>query len=710
MIFNAKERDWRLPSWIWHPGRAERSTVTLSHTFVMSVQDNLSLNLACTGAAEVYLDGERIGEIAESASNVCAFTPIGERLALQQGVHRLEIRLHCTTPMPIRPISIHLKERTVGCAAFLYGERIWIATGSDWQADAEQAAVICLMGEEPFGELEGAPDWFVRGGFGDLISTSIADAELEPVGTLTSERNIDLWVLEGTFGGDRALRLPKREQLYLFYHVRKQNEWRDMRAMQRDLDLDHIPKVRVELERENNVRFRVVNKGETAVKVLWNGAESLAELENYDGCITEWFDLPAGRENVTLPQGIRYADLFLLGPGNMRFHLDVRLESVRANAQRVGLLDSDLPKFNEVYRICAQTNEACLQTGLWDGIKRDRLNWVYDYYLAAKAGYWLWDSQEPLKRSVSETGEGTPSGYWMNDIPTYTLWWFLCLWDYYWYTGDHDFILGQRDALQRHVASVTDWLDAETGQFRPKGKALIEWAPLSQEEETIALQGVFEMARQSLEQLHLYLPELGPAPTWRVPAVDESSFMNSDSLIVPVLGIASGLVGKTTAIEYLTHATLQDPVTPLSAYWFAECYSRYGMHEAAWTVISTVWGEMLERGASTCWESVTLDNGDDFHDGLTTYLHYKSYRISLCHSWSSTPIAWMNTHILGIVPTQPGFRSVRFDPHAVEGMRKCSGAVHTPLGVLSAKWERREGGEIQVVVFSAPEGVSIEGI
>jgi hypothetical protein len=116
---------------------------------------------------------------------------------------------------------------------------------------------------------------------------------------------------------------------------------------------------------------------------------------------------------------------------------------------------------------------------------------------------------------------------------------------------------------------------------------------------------------------------------------------------------------------------------------------------------------MLEKGASTFWEAVRLEpaGGRDFHDELTTYTAYDSYRMSLCHSWSSTPVQWISRFILGVEPVAPGYQKIRFSPQAVEGLTRVTGDVNTPFGVIHVEWSKQ--GDKIVPSIQLPDGIEI---
>ncbi|WP_274362150.1 alpha-L-rhamnosidase C-terminal domain-containing protein [Paenibacillus thermotolerans] len=694
----------KLPAWIWHPKREQRKSIRLSKRFVVERDaERPELSVACTGSVRFELDGVAIGGIEDHPRHATLFTKIpGMPESLSEGSHTIAAVIECSEPMPVGPINIHLFDRTVGFIAYLQADGVWLPTDETWDAEEEKAAVVCRLGDEPYGDLDNGPEWFVRGGYGDIAVSPIANAAVLSASGTEVQASGGMLVLEGT--AVKPLQFtPERNEKHVFYHLLKQNEWKAYRTWQKQNDLRAVPQTVVDLRREDNVRFKVRNKGHTDVSLLWSGAESLYELEHYDSCITELIAVPAGKTAVTLPQGYRYLQLFVGGESDAPFRLELEFEAAGVPLAQIGTVETDLPLLDRIYDVAVHTNKVCHQIGLWDGIKRDRLNWAYDFYMAAKADFVLWNDFTVLKRAMSELGK-TPYGYWMNSIPSYTLWWIIGLWEYYLHTGDKPFIVATKNDFVTHLRWVRENSDRQTGWLTNPHQAFIEWVPMKQEESWAALNAILKLMNESVRLLDRYVPELelGELADWPDPEIEESVFLQEgNAFITPLIGIVSGLLPERSAERFLSGCELRDPITPLSAFWLAECYSKYGFHDKAWNVISTVWGSMLEQGATTFWESSVLMHGSDFHQAQTTYTAYDSYRMSLCHSWASTPVQWISRYVLGVKPLEPGYESFSFEPVPLPGMSRCSGIVNTPRGPLHIQWKAEEG-ELNKKVFFAP--------
>lgn len=580
------ERQRSVPEWIWHPERSKRKAVRFHKRFILDRRvERLEFKLACTGAVQAELNGKKAGSMQEHPSLATAFFKMeGMPSVLEPGEYTLSIAVTCTEPMPIGPINIHLRERAVGMIAYLHAEGFWLPTDGTWTADGTEAATVCRLGEEPYGDLDGGLEWFVHGGYHDLAVFAETGA------VLLTQHRLSAAIEDGTIRieGVSAVRFSMAyscNERNLFYHLTKQRHWKELRAQQLQLDLSETPMVTIDLGKERNVRMKAVNLGSEETVLLWNGAESMYELEHYDGCITELLSIPAEGESFTLPAGMRYVRLYVGICSTAPFRLEITFESVNYPLKRIGTIHSDLPLLDRIYEVCAHTNYVCHQLGLWDGIKRDRPNWAYDFYMVAKGDFVLWNDFTVLKRSIAELGL-TPYGYWMNSIPSYTLWWVIGLWEYYLHTADREFLLAMKEPLHAQLQWVGEHIAPETGRFLepPKG-TFIEWVPMGEEESWAALNAILRLMHRSVKQLHAYLPELEleKFTHWPDPDLGAACFLQPDhALFTPLIGIVSGVVGEQEALDFLQSYQLKDPITPLSAYWLAECCSRHGLHEKAW--------------------------------------------------------------------------------------------------------------------------------
>ena len=97
-------------------------------------------------------------------------------------------------------------------------------------------------------------------------------------------------------------------------------------------------------------------------------------------------------------------------------------------------------------------------------------------------------------------------------------------------------------------------------------------------------------------------------------------------------------------------------------------------------LIRTHWGKMLDSGTPTLWENGVHKIGKAGFGGSA----------SLCHGFSSAPAAFLQTAVLGVRPTEPGFASFSFAPLTPE-IGFAQGRVPTPHGTIRCKWKYADG-------------------
>jgi hypothetical protein len=78
--------------------------------------------------------------------------------------------------------------------------------------------------------------------------------------------------------------------------------------------------------------------------------------------------------------------------------------------------------------------------------------------------------------------------------------------------------------------------------------------------------------------------------------------------------------------------------SPFTLHFVLEALARVGEYERLLQVIHRNWGTMIDRDATTCWE--TLHGYEP--NGRWTRSH--------CHAWSSTPTYCLSTLQLGVTP------------------------------------------------------------
>src|SRR5690606_633176 len=75
--------------------------------------------------------------------------------------------------------------------------------------------------------------------------------------------------------------------------------------------------------------------------------------------------------------------------------------------------------------------------------------------------------------------------------------------------------------------------------------------------------------------------------------------------------------------------------------------------------------------------------------GLTTFAERPEPTRSDCHAWSSSPVYELLATVCGIEPDEPGFRSVRVQPHFGD-LKRIKGVAAHPQGSVEVELIRSE--------------------
>lgn len=146
-----------------------------------------------------------------------------------------------------------------------------------------------------------------------------------------------------------------------------------------------------------------------------------------------------------------------------------------------------------------------------------------------------------------------------------------------------------------------------------------------------------------------------------------------------------------------------DQVVPVGSPWFLfftlETLFAQGCDDAAMNILRNQWNRMLEKGATTFWETFpgTSFMGQGGH-----------WSRSLCHGWSAGPAYFLSTQVLGVRSLSPGFEQIQIAPKRF-GLSWASGTIPTPRGAVSVRWRIDSEGKM-AVEYDVPNGCQVEVI
>ena len=141
--------------------------------------------------------------------------------------------------------------------------------------------------------------------------------------------------------------------------------------------------------------------------------------------------------------GFRFVRIDLLTP-----NISVSINTVKAvmvyrDVPYLGSFFCDDELLNQIWNVGAYTVHLNMQQYIWDGIKRDRLVWIGDLHPEIATIQAVFGNQKIIRDSLDFVVSETPTGQWMNNIPTYSMWWIIIQHDYFMQFGDREYLKQQ---------------------------------------------------------------------------------------------------------------------------------------------------------------------------------------------------------------------------------------------------------------------------
>ena len=467
---------------------------------------------------------------------------------------------------------------------------------------------------------------------------------------------------------------------------------------------------------KDEIRFRIV-LGESVTEALsrWDAPESTATndhaVRDFELAVPWLGSVEVGNS------GFRFARIELAeGRGDEIDLLAVRAISRQRDLEYLGSFKCSDDRLNQIWQTGAYTVHLCMQDYLWDGVKRDRLVWMGDMHPEIMTVNTVFGDQQVVRKSLDYVRDKTAPTEWMNGICSYSLWWIILQHHLYAWYGDKAYLEEQGDYLQALLHSVMENVDGNREAY--KDGRFIDWPSNDQP----------DVIHAGLQALTIRALEAGG---------EMAACLGKDYLQKECTAVAQQLrtyvpdaVGNSQAAALLSIEGLMDveeasdiilkngpeKFTSFMGYYLLEALAKGGHYAEAMQLISDYWGRMLDLGATTFWEDFNYNDAKnagrideivpkgkfDIHADGGAWC-YVGLRHSFCHGWASGPTAWLSEHVLGIEPVEPGFKTVRIDPH-LGNLEWAEGTFPTPYGLIRVRHQKNTDGSVSSDV-KLPKGV-----
>ncbi|QMV41231.1 alpha-L-rhamnosidase-related protein [Cohnella cholangitidis] len=417
--------------------------------------------------------------------------------------------------------------------------------------------------------------------------------------------------------------------------------------------------------------------------------------------------------------GFRFVRIDLLDRNSYIQIKSIRAVALYRDLEYKGSFRSSDPLLDEIWMTGAYTVHLNMQNYLWDGIKRDRLVWVGDLHPEISTIHAVFGRNEVVSDSLDLIRDETPLPRWMNNFPSYSMWWILIQHDWYLQHGDKRYLAEQRTYLTGLLSQLIEQI-AEDGSFQAP-EPFLDWPTRSNERAVQA--GVHALALLAIaagKALCEHLQEHATAERCQgaIEKLRKPIPGHGNSKQAAALMALSGLADPATVNDEVLSVDGAHRISTFLGYYVLKAKGEAGDITGSLDVIRQYWGGMLALGATTFWEDFDirwLENAArideltppgkvDVHGTYGDYC-YVGFRHSLCHGWASGPTAWLSEYVLGVQTIEPGCATVRIKPRLGD-LDWVEGTYPTPHGEIRVRHEKQRDGSV-ISQIEAPEPIRV---
>ncbi len=357
---------------------------------------------------------------------------------------------------------------------------------------------------------------------------------------------------------------------------------------------------------------------------------------------------------------------------------------------------------NKIWEVGAYTVQLNTDEYIWDGLKRDRLVWIGDMHPETSTISAVFGKDNSIPKSLDYVNKNTPNGEWMNNIPTYSMWWVMIHHDYYMHWGDLDYLKAQEKSLTALIDKSIALIDSNFAS----DDDLYEFVDWSSRYTDAAFEGRLAVFCLGFNRAAILCDALGNtayADKCRKYASKLKTMTVECTLSKPMAAL-SVLSDRNShnAIELLMGNSAED-MSCFMGYYILLAKAKMGQYTEALDMTRAYWGAMLKMGATTFWEDfdikwlensagieeVTPEGMNDIHGDFGKHC-YLQFRHSLCHGWSSGPTPFLMEQIGGIEILEPGCKKVKISPNMGD-LEWIKVTYPTPYGSIKISATQKDG-------------------
>ncbi|CRG90588.1 hypothetical protein PISL3812_07632 [Talaromyces islandicus] len=382
------------------------------------------------------------------------------------------------------------------------------------------------------------------------------------------------------------------------------------------------------------------------------------------------------------------------------------------------------------------------KTVIFDGAKRDRDPYVGDIAVSGRTAYLSHqDASSAVVNVLADLAEHQSSNGWIPpaSINNYTLplfdyplYWVTSSWDYVLYTGDVQYASTYYSTLQNVLniwcPSVTD----NTTGLLNKSTEYGDYAFLSRYGFVTYYNALYVQALESAAKLANATNQTSDASAWQQRSASVSQAINDHLWDAGVgayyddandttrhgqdgngIAVLTGIANSTqaqSALDYLANKTalpygnafmdtdtlVSDGSTRVYAFIsYFDIQARFltGNVDSALDEIRRLYGWMA-----------TSDPGITFWEGIgANGSAYEEAYMSKAHGWSTGVLPALTNYVLGLMPTEPGYKRFIVNPVFPQNITWARGQEATPYGDVYVEWSTADNGTT-TISLTVPKG------
>lgn len=364
------------------------------------------------------------------------------------------------------------------------------------------------------------------------------------------------------------------------------------------------------------------------------------------------------------------------------------------------------PNIAKIWDICAYTFHLNSREFFLDGIKRDRWVWSGDAYQSYMANNYLFFDNEITKRTILALLGKPPYEQHINTINDYSMYLLIAISEYYYNTGDLDFIKfvwPRAKALYNFISSRTnekDYIVPREGDW-----IFIDWSEMDKDGPFCAEQILYWQTKNAMAILADICNEnnteyIKTANKLKKNIIkdywsnEKGAFIDSYTSgrknitrHANIFAVIYDFVPKKKAKSIYKNVLKNDQITQITTPYFEFfqliAYCKLNDIKHMQKKFEEYWGGIVAQGATTIWEQyIPSRKGTE---------HYEMYGIkygcSQCHAWGSGPIYLLGKYCLGVYPTSVGYKTFTVAPNLGK-YRTIKGCVPLPEGEVYIEYTK----------------------